>query len=683
MCVATAEAIRAELISALAGELDSAVEQLSRAQGRIVGMAEPQPPERPLAVSFGFVVANLSWTAQQSHTDPSALDWALSMTLLHRSPSQPEAPRLSNQAAAAVEAACALGGDAERWMAVSSSGRPLRRVELDCVDVLTEGTGGAEWAALPSHGVELPAADGPQDAAASPDSSASGSSPAELRGHAARTVRLGAPPFALRGRAWPGDAVSPALQFRASVGLVDAVTGVTLGPVFVDLRANLASDQQPSAKHGARHGVAQPAPRAASVLAAGGLSCSSTVSVAVPVPAPSSLRGRVPGSASDADEAGAACVSAMGSVASWRTFAAWNQAADGQGAAGSAGAGGRAGESRGKSVSHDAEQRASRADTGAAALHGHGGDSVHDGDAHRAGGASDGVGGGGAAGGRLEGALAGGSGARTQRAHARVEGTSGLCAPARDANDALKPNRARKRSASSSCSNSSSGAPEGLPKRSRAAAGRPSQDSGSAAAASPQATGAAAGAHASVRSPTARPGTDAAAARDDRTGAQDRLPSLGLLPGIVWGRLPPASRRERLAEAEEHLTASGIDVADGPRHRRVPVWDPIRSRVIAGDGAPKVKDAVRFFARFPYLSVHPAAAAEVAGKAQAAVPAPLPRGRAAGVSADQLLSEADAAASKRSRGVLLRVTKVKSSARGLDDEGEAEAIEVVQRFLQA
>jgi len=157
------------------------------------------------------------------------------------------------------------------------------------------------------------------------------------------------------------------------------------------------------------------------------------------------------------------------------------------------------------------------------------------------------------------------------------------------------------------------------------------------------------------------------AAEDPSRQAQ----GIGAMPGIVWSRLGKEARSERLQEASEHLRAAGVSVAEGPRHRRVGVWDPLTGAVVTGDGAPKVKDAERFLARYPHLSVH-----------QGDGVPPLRRGTAAMVTEGSLLSEAEAAASKRSKGVLFRVTKVQHAKRSVEPAVAARAIAAVLDFLR-
>jgi hypothetical protein len=152
-----------------------------------------------------------------------------------------------------------------------------------------------------------------------------------------------------------------------------------------------------------------------------------------------------------------------------------------------------------------------------------------------------------------------------------------------------------------------------------------------------------------------RPSTEAAA-------------GLGLLPAIVWSKLPPAERESRMQEAREHLQGSGIDVDSMPPHKRVAVWNPLTHGSIAGDGAPKMKDAVRFFARYPYLQVHNEA--------------PLRRGEASKIERSAILS-AEEAGRVRSKGVVLRVTRVRSDQRGVDLEAENAVIERVIDYLNS
>jgi len=83
-----------------------------------------------------------------------------------------------------------------------------------------------------------------------------------------------------------------------------------------------------------------------------------------------------------------------------------------------------------------------------------------------------------------------------------------------------------------------------------------------------------------------------------------RTSTIGLVASLLWSQVPQGERQTRLDEAGEHLLRSGVDVARWPPHRRIPVWDPIEGRVIGGAGAPKVRAAVRWFARHPYFYVH-------------------------------------------------------------------------------
>lgn len=115
----------------------------------------------------------------------------------------------------------------------------------------------------------------------------------------------------------------------------------------------------------------------------------------------------------------------------------------------------------------------------------------------------------------------------------------------------------------------------------------------------------------------------------------------------------------RMEDARLHLLASGVDVSKWPNHRRLPVWDPVQRRKIAGTGAPKVKDAIRFFARFPYMSVY--IAADPSGDNHKCIHNP--RSSAARVPHDSPIS--------------LRVTR---GSKAIDPEEETRLVDMVRHF---
>jgi hypothetical protein len=171
------------------------------------------------------------------------------------------------------------------------------------------------------------------------------------------------------------------------------------------------------------------------------------------------------------------------------------------------------------------------------------------------------------------------------------------------------------------------------------------------------------------------------------------------VPGIKWSKLPQDQRVARTAEAEHHLAASGYSPAELPQHRRIPCFDPIRGVVIRGDGAPKAKDAARFFARFPYLSAclsdeaSGASAASSSSSASAAgatglqAPAWLRRGASAHVPVATCINPgivrgaAIKGPESRRRGIFFCVSKIRNTTRRVSAADELRLVHQILEFL--
>lgn len=182
--------------------------------------------------------------------------------------------------------------------------------------------------------------------------------------------------------------------------------------------------------------------------------------------------------------------------------------------------------------------------------------------------------------------------------------------------------------------------------------------------------------------------------------------SIGLLPGIRWSLLSKQQRAERTAEASAHLAASGYELSSLPPHRRIPSHDHVRGAVIRGDGAPKAKDATRFFARFPFISACRPETAPPVAMAAASTPAAalssaavgagqetwLPRGKAASVNRLDCINPGvpggaievcrASGADVPRHGVFLCITKIRSHTRQVSDADELALVRRIIDFFE-